>query len=147
MEPSLKTTRTARLAAAAVALAAAGWAGPSSAQLSSLCPDLDFTVAFAPGSGDLTPAARAHMGQVLKGLRGCRLRRVVIVSFGDGGGSETQSRSLGERRGQTVSDGLSQMGIPAPFILTRPGPLSRSAVNPDLNGEAEVHIQLSSTLQ
>ena len=134
--------------ASAIALAiAGGWATPSLAQLSSLCSDIDFKVAFAPGSDELTPVARAHIGEALKGLRGCRLRGVVIVSFGDGGSSDSESLVLGERRGQAVSGGLSTFGIPRPLILTRPGPFSRAAANPDLNGEAEVYVKLSNTLQ
>ncbi|MEO6340046.1 MAG: hypothetical protein ABIO39_08425 [Caulobacteraceae bacterium] len=124
-----------------------GSAQSASAQLSSLCRDVNFNVHFATGSDELDPDALRQMGTQIKGLLGCRFRRVVVVSFGDGGPNLAQSRLLGERRGQAVLGGLSKFGIPPPLVLTRPGPSSRASADPGLNGEAEIYVQLSNSLQ
>jgi outer membrane protein OmpA-like peptidoglycan-associated protein len=135
------------LMSAAIIVLILGSTKPASAQLSSLCGDMNFKVRFAAGSHELDPVAHRQMDQELKGLLGCRLRRVVVIGFGDAGVGIPQSRLLGERRGEAVTAALSRRGIPAALILTRAGPLSRSAVDPGLNGEAEINIQLSNSLQ
>ncbi|MEO6341093.1 MAG: hypothetical protein ABIO39_13710, partial [Caulobacteraceae bacterium] len=122
-----------------------GLASNSQAQIGKMCDDLIFVVPFDPGSGRLTPVARAGLAGDLARIRGCRAERLIVAGFGDPLRPMSEMRDLGERRSLAVALALGRLGVPAALITTRIGATSLAREGA-LGGSARVIVRLSGRL-
>ena len=106
------------------------------------CSQTSFSVGFAVGSDDLTPAARAELAANFKDLRGCRVVRVMVSGFGDPMQPSQESEMLGARRSEAVSRALATVGLPRALMTTRSG-ASSLAGRERLGSRARVIVYLS----
>jgi OOP family OmpA-OmpF porin len=102
-----------RLAAEAAAAAAAAAAiQPAAARMIRVSDEGE--VAFAFDSADLTDAAVSELQRVAEEVQGySSVERIEITGYTDSSGPEAYNQKLSERRAESVSEVLTQAGLPA----------------------------------
>ena len=70
------------------------------------------TLAFVPGSYDLTPASQPVLDDLYKTMTACPADlQLTVVGYGDSGGDATAARLIAGARAQATVDGLIERGL------------------------------------